>query len=714
MENTTPHQQNNSSGKKDLLRRLYFATAILLITSITVLFKLFDIQLVDRDQYRSLAKRQYERKIVVEAERGAIFDRNMNLLAVNLIYYSFGADPTEVENPDAIAGNFAKVFGKSKRYYLNRLQQTNSFVWLERKVAPRKAAKIQERKGLIKLQDLKRHYPYGKLAAQVLGFTDIDNRGVSGIEQTYDSLLAGKDGWAILQADAKNRLSPDSEYPSSEPEFGRNLVLSLDIIFQSIVEEELQATVDKYKAADGIAIIMSPNTGEVLAMANAPGFDPNRYSEYDKKSYRNRAITDIYEPGSTFKVLTAVAAIEEKIVKSTDLVFCENGVFRIHDIPIRDSHKHGYLSFSEVVEQSSNIGIIKTALKLGSDRYYQFARSVGIGNKTGIDLSGEVSGDLKNPVDWSGLSLPMISMGQEVSITAMQLANVYATIANGGTLYRPFMLKQVTDPEGVVLQNTEPNVIRKVSSQSTMLTVKDMLAHTVQKGTGKKANIDWLDVAGKTGTAQKFEMANQRYSKEHFVASFVGFFPVYNPQLVCLVIVNDPKGVIWGADVAAPTVRRIAERIVGTGSQFNQDLNRLLAVHEDSSALKVQFVPDLKFLPVSLAEKIAEESSLPFQFVGTGGFVRDQSIPQGNKIGDGEKLLLYLSEDTNRPDQKSNGKIRTPDVRGLSVRTALNKLLSEKLDVQVIGSGLVVSQYPKAGSYMNEGDKCVLECAVSR
>jgi cell division protein FtsI (penicillin-binding protein 3) len=703
---------------KKRVTRLRTVAITFLILVVGLVIRLFTVQLVDTDQYQLLAKRQYERRVTLYAERGIVYDRNMNKIAVNLINYSFAADPSFMKeaDKDKVAANFSAVFKKPKSEYRKLLSKPTAFVWLERRVSEMTAHQINDSiRGLIKLQSLRRHYPYGKAASAMLGFTNIDNQGASGIELDQQEFLGGQNGWAILQSDAIGRLRPNPDYPHQDPVNGRNIQLTVDMNYQTIAYQELEKTVTDYDADDGMVLIMSPNTGEILAMVNYPGFDPNTSEKYKSAElFRNRAITDLYEPGSTFKAFSAVAALEEKIRKPDDRINCENGQIKIYDRIIHDSKKHGNLSFIEVVQKSSNIGIIKTTQLLGEEKLYQYIRAFGFGNETGIDIEGEIRGELKHPAAWSGLSLPMISIGQEVGVTALQMANAYSAIANGGNLFKPYVIKSVIDPKDEDKTNrTDPQLIRTIASKETMTQVGAMLREAVLGGTGHRAQIKGVEVAGKTGTAQKIEQGSKTYSKDKYTASFAGFFPVRNPQLVFLVIVNNPRKSIWGEASAATTARSIVEKIINSSDAFAKSINRVMAeLEQDSTIEKNGLTPDVKYLNVETAVSILDKLEMPYRLIGKGDMVADQVWD----FDGGKKILLLKTgsqvsvSETQSADEFTGPAKRVPDVRGMSVRMAMNKLYEAGIDVKIKGNGFVIAQYPKAGKPVKNGERCVIQC----
>jgi len=709
------HNQLAPELRRKILR-LRFVTVFLLLWTVVLIVRLFNIQLIDHQEYEQMAKRQYERRVTVEAERGILYDRNMNKLVVNLMNTSFAADPSLISAHDKkyLATQFAKLFDHSQSDYQKLLDKKTAFVWLERKVDQSIADRINDSIfGLIKLQSLRRQYPYGPSGGQLIGFTDIDQKGLSGMERDLNDDLAGRQGWAVLQADALGRLQPSPEYPHEDPVQGNNVVLTIDAHYQSLAYSELSRTISDYHADDGLVIIMAPQTGEVLAMAHAPSFDPSNPEKTNPGLFRNRAITDMYEPGSTFKAFTATAAMEEGLVTPQELINCENGIIKIYGHKIHDSKKHGVLSFTQVVEQSSNIGTIKVAQRLGQDRLFQYVRAFGFGTETGVDLDGEVPGTLAFPTEWSGLSLPMISIGQEIGVTAIQLANAYSAIANGGTLMRPYLVKSILSPDGTVLRQTEPRVIRTVASRETMAKVATMLYDVVESGTGRRAAIKGVRMAGKTGTAQKIEKG--KYSTDKFTASFVGFFPADQPQLVFLVIVNSPRKSIWGEMSAAITARSIVEKIINSDDEVARRIHRVL-VESETTEPQANDVPNLVYMTVESARAVLDKLNMAYDIVGKGDWVASQewSGDAGNRRVKLIASVQIMADEMGEPNLSRDPSSRmVPDVRGLSIRSAINKLHAEGIDVKVKGSGFVVNQFPTPGARLQQGSVCVVQCRMS-
>ncbi|MBK8552722.1 MAG: penicillin-binding protein 2 [Ignavibacteria bacterium] len=551
-------------------RRINLFFVILFGIFIVILLKLINIQILDSEKYKIAARKQYENKIILTPYRGLIYDRNMNVLVSNSFEYSFAADPNMVEKPEEIAEIFSRTFGKSKEEYLTKLSSQNTaFIYLERRIAADKVFGLDtiNMSGVIVLKEPKRVYNYGSLASQVLGFTNIDNKGQTGIELSMEDELAGKEGFIIMQRDGKGNNRPSLEFPTKDSENGNNVVLTLDVNIQRFAEEELAEGVKTFNADGGKVIVMSVKTGEILAMTSYPTFDPNNISVSDTNGMKNAVISDIYEPGSTFKIITAAASIEEKLEDRNSMIATEN-LNEIKGIKITDVHGAASMSFQQAIEQSSNVAFSKISMKLGPERFYKYARDFGIGIYSGVELPGENKGILKRPIDFSGVSLPYMSIGYEVLINAMQLTNAYAAIANSGTMMRSYIIKKEFGKEGKVIYDSKPVAIRQVVSEKTARTLTSLFAGVVERGTGIDAKIDGLTIAGKTGTSQR--IIDGKYSSNSHNSSFVGYFPAEDPQIIITVILNNPKsGEYYGGKVSAPIFQKIANRIINFSGSTN-------------------------------------------------------------------------------------------------------------------------------------------------
>lgn len=523
-----------------------------------VLLRLADIMVLNHERLAAKAKIQQVKGEDVRMRRGMIFDRHGREVAVNMELESLYCDPAEVVSPEKSAFMLSDVTGKPSKALLTKLSSGGRFIWIDRKIEPDTAGRIKEMKikGLGFMPDAKRYYPKGHLASQIVGFVDVDNRGIEGLELKYDKYLTTNAGRVQFTRDASGKTLSQGVVMESK---GNNLVLTIDEGLQYMVEAELEKAMEKWRPSAAAAIMMDPMTGEILALANRPSFDPNIVASSKNFERRNRAITDCYEPGSTFKIIVGTAALEEKVVNLGTTFDCSRGVIEIGKRIIHDAHRHGVLTFKEVIQKSSNVGSIMIGMRLGKERIYKYAKAFGIGDKTGIDLPGEISGWIRPPDRWSGTSIGSIPIGQEVAVTPLQVLRAYAAIANGGVLVTPHVVSQIVTPDGEPLW-TPKLESKRVVSQRTAETFKDILKTVTEDGgTAKSASVDGNFVAGKTGTAQMIDPRTKRYSKEKFVSSFVGFVPADNPRIAMIVVIYEPKGQIYGGVVAAPVFKSIAE-----------------------------------------------------------------------------------------------------------------------------------------------------------
>lgn len=533
-----------------------FLTLLLALGGIAV--KLFAIQIHHGERFAERATKQYQRLVPLVSRRGTIFDRMGRELAVSLRVSSVFAHPAAVAAPAETARILAPVLGQPRRELQARLSSDKTFVWLQRQLEPHQASAIADLglKGVGLFPESRRFYPRQELAAHVLGMVGLDDRGLEGVEHLYDDLLGGKPQFVVAQQDALGRLVFRQEEPKA-PIF--DVYLTLDEVLQYISERELARAVERSGAKAGTVVILDPGSGEILALANHPTFDPNHYKKAGSGAKRNRASADYVEPGSIFKVILAAGALEEGIVRPTDQFHGEHGAIEVGGVTIRDHEKYGWLTVRQVLAQSSNVGAIKIGQKLGKSLYYHYISAFGFGSLTGVDLPGETPGLIRRPKGWSALSLPVLSLGHEVSVTPIQFATAFAAVANGGTLMRPHVVRSLRAHDGTPVRRVEPVVVRRVISEGTARTVLDMLTSAVEEGTGKEAAVPGYRVSGKTGTAQKVDPLTGRYSHRKVVASFVGAFPAEAPRLVILVMIDEPDTLRWGGSIAAPTFREIAQ-----------------------------------------------------------------------------------------------------------------------------------------------------------
>ncbi len=690
------------------IKRISFLLTLALLFWIILILWMAQLQLIDRGKYIQKAKSQYIMETKLASNRGNIYDRNAEYLAINRPALSVGVDVSKIKDPNYAAGKFAEILGGNQSYYLRQLTNGNHFIWLRRGIEDEIAPQFDSLKieGIRIVNEMRRYYPHTRLAANLVGFTDVDLNGLSGIELTQDKLLRGHPGRAFRQKDALGKTFAGMSQSIQKPESGKNIIVTIDNTYQLFAEEELKYTINEHKAEGGIVIVTNPGTGEILAMAVSPSFDPNDAGNFPPGSWRNRSITDTFEPGSTFKPFFMSAILEEEIKNPDDIIFCENGKYKIYDREIEDVSGYGWLTLRKIIEKSSNIGMTKLAQEIKPDVIYQYARDFGFGVKTGIEIGGEVSGELKNTIEWSRSTPIALAMGYEVSATALQMAMAYGAVANGGKLLKPRIYLDDFVNNSSNGKNSKPKMIRQVISEETSKILCSMLEHVVDEGTGTHASIPGLRVAGKTGTARKYDVKKQGYSTKEFISSFIGFFPADNPQILITVIIDNPKKDYFGGIVSAPTFKRIAQRIYRTLEIDTGERIKVSPININQSQ-EIQIVmPDLTSKTIEVGKKILNGLGLDYHIENTGQIIANQIPVPGTKVEQNSLVRLTLKN-----MKKSNGKYTTvPKVVGLTIREALNKLTYENLNVIVQGSGRVVKQNPLAGERIRIGARCVIEC----
>ncbi len=540
-------------------RRLDAVFLLLILFLFFCLSRLLYIQFFRSSYLADIARKQHSLFMELEPRRGTIFDINLKPLAINITVDSLYAAPNEMSDDDkeTAVRQVSQVLGMNQSLLRDRLSRKKSFVWIARKIPPEQsqAIKAMKIKGLGFVKESKRSYSNGYLASHIIGFAGLDNVGLAGIEMAFDQYLKGEPGWSLMLRDARQKTLDLSEKMVS-PKDGCDVVLTIDEVIQYIAERELEKAVKTYRAKAGTIIVMNPHTGAILALANRPTFDLNDFASVNKDCWRNRAVCDLFEPGSVFKIVTAAGCIEEKKVSEEDRFFCENGSYKFAGHVLHDHTSHGWLNFREVIEMSSNIGTCKAAQILGSDLLYKYIRLFGFGSKLGVDLPGEIPGMIKDPRFWSKTSITAVPMGQEVGVTSIQLASMVSVIANGGQLMRPYVVSEVRDKFGVPIKSYGPHMINKVISLETAERVKKILQGVVEEGTGQLAKMKDLPCAGKTGTAQKLE-PNGTYSHDQFMGSFIGFAPVDDPLVTIAVILDEPHP-YYGGVASAPAFKAVA------------------------------------------------------------------------------------------------------------------------------------------------------------
>src|SRR5947199_5437507 len=553
----------NSFTERSTVNRLLIVACLSLLWMTVVFGRLGYLQLFLHTEYMARAQRQQQRVIEITPKRGAIYDRNMHPLAMSIPVDSAFAVPAELGDQQLAARLLSGVLGIPREVLEARLESSHSFVWITRKLPPNKKEAVEalNLKGVYFQKENQRIYPKRDLASHVLGFVDLDEKGLGGIEYELDGKIRGKSEKIIVMADARQRWFDGGE---AQRERGLNVVLTLDEKIQYIAERELAAAIAKTHAMAGTVLVMNPNTGEILALANWPKFNPNAANDSPAEARMNRAVAALYEPGSTFKLITLAAAFDQGVTRPEEIFDCEHGAVYVAGYGIRAHKAFGLLRVADILAQSSDVGAIKIALRLGAPKFYDYIRAFGFGQQTGVDMPGESKGLLRRLENWSAISIGSISMGQEVGVTPIQLISAVSAIANGGMLYKPHVIAQLRRGDQVlpaegVLTPAEP---RRVIRAETAATLRQLMEGVVLNGTGPLARLDGWTAAGKTGSAQKIDPATGRYSARQLIASFTGFAPINNPAVTILVLLDSPVGQREGGQVAAPVFKRIAEQVL--------------------------------------------------------------------------------------------------------------------------------------------------------
>jgi len=541
------------------IRRRLVVTQILMVTAILLLCaKSFDIQIFQGKELSEKAENDYSRNIIIKGERGHILDQNMNKLGASIDAVTITACPAKINNPADAAKKIADLLDINQKKLKEILSSKRMFAWVERGVTPDQAEKIKALNiaGIYFENDSTRYYPNRSLAAQVIGFTGADDSGLEGLECRYNSILEGRTRKISLTRDGNGRILDYEKKRNSELK-GDSIVLTIDKKIQFLSEQALQQAVTNHQARSGMALVMKPGTGELLAIAHYPEFNPNNYKGYDRDAYRNRAVTDAFEPGSAMKVFTAAAALEKGVTPKT-IIFCEKGTYRIGSFTIHDTHSYEWLTISQIIQRSSNIGAAKITEAIGDKALYNCLSGFGFGSRTDIGITGESPGNLIPYKKWSKIDSGAISFGQGISTSALQLVTGISAIANGGNLMKPMLVKKIISREGEDIKEYHPEIIRRVISTGTSRELKAMMNLAVnEEGTGTKAAIDGYEICGKTGTAQKVSEGGKGYAKNKYTSVFAGFAPMENPELAILVIVDEPQKQYYGGDVAAPAFKTI-------------------------------------------------------------------------------------------------------------------------------------------------------------
>lgn len=650
---------------KDRAKYFFKLRACLVFVGFTLCFGLivvraYQLQVLERDKSLELAQHQYYYgSISLPPHRGTIYDAKERELAVSIKVNSLYAQPTKIENKRKVARKLAPILRIDVRKLQSLLSSPKSFVWLQRKITPAQQEKIEALgfDGVGFIPESRRFYPNSELGSHIIGFAGMDSQGLEGLEKVHDKCLRNTDEYVVLEKDALGRWIYIS---AGEKGFRSpyNLHLTLDLRIQYVAERELRRGVVDLNARAGMVVVMEPFTGKILAMAIQPSFNPNLFWEYSPDRWRNRVITDPFEPGSLLKVFLLAAALKEGIAKESDIFFCENGAYKIRGNVIHDIKRHGWLSLRNVIKFSSNIGACKVGESLGAEKFYHNLCAFGLNEKTGIDLVGEVIGRIRPPQLWSPVDLANISFGQGVSVTALQLITAFSCIANGGKLMRPYVVEKITDARRRVVVEFSPEVRRRVLSERSCRRITSILTKVVKRGgTGSLACLPDYEVAGKTGTAQKADRAKGGYSEEKIIASFMGFIPADDPRMAILVVLDEPTKSSYGGVGAAPIFKRIAHELM--------------------------------------------------QYMG----VRPKEGGMGKRLNIVKATPVRKQKERN---EKNHPHHLMPDLHGLSMRQALVRLETEKVRIRLAGSGILEEQRPNPGTPLEKGAEVFLRFAPTR
>jgi len=653
---------------------LKFRSRVVVIVSMMVLvwiglsMRLFQIQILDGSKYREQGSKQAQAQIPIPAVRGNIYDRYNKPLTRNIIKYSFATYPNKIGNPKMLANIMSNHFGRSPDYYNQKLTRNKTFTYLERNMNRNDCQEFLDElpPGLIVERDSRRFYPNGNIGAQLIGYTDPDSRGLTGLEQKFDHYLTGTAGWVVRQLSGKGKALPNNRFPTKTPLDGSNIQLTIDLDYQVVLHEELRRRIDETSAISAMGILMNPQTGAILAMATIPDFDANYPAKFPMETHKNRVLTDQFEPGSTFKFVAAAAALKYDLVNLDEEFFCENGQYTFAGEVVNDHEDYGLLTFPQIIENSSNVGMIKIAERIGSNRLYRTCRDFGFGMPTHINFAGESSGTLRRLENWSGFSIASVTMGQEVAVTTIQLAMAYSAIANGGFLMKPRLVSQIVNNNGKSVYREDPEVLRKISEPGVMKDLTAMLIRVVDTGTGTSARIPGWSIAGKTGTAEKF--IDGEYSTSKYISNFAGFFPAENPQIVGVIVLNEPRyGFHWGGIGAAPIFRRV--------------INRIINMDDSIQILKDKY-------------KNTEE---PLLMVDTYRKEHDKTDMFPKNLST-RAVYTQIAQNENA----------VPDVRGMSLLQAKVVFRQFGYQTKFNGSGQVFWQSPKPGTILAAGSICTI------
>jgi cell division protein FtsI (penicillin-binding protein 3) len=711
--------------------RLYALSGLLCLWLLTICLRLVYLQIFCYGDFERRAQRQQQRSFDLSPKRGVIYDRAGRELAMSIQVDSAFVVPSEAPDLSNTISLITRITKDDPRVVLADCRAHKTFCWVARKAD----AEVIERIRALNLQGIhyqkepKRFYPKRELAAQILGYVGTDDQGLSGLERQFNPQLQGKPGKLMISVDARKRWFASVE---KEPEAGNSVVLTVDQNIQYIAERELERGMQETHAIAGTVIVENPHTGEILALTNRPTFNPNIRKEIRNEALKDRAVSDVYEPGSTFKMVTISAGLEEKITRPDEMFDCQMGSIVINGMRIRDSKPHGVLSVADILAESSDVGAIKVALRLGDERFYKYIRAFGFGQQTGIELPGETRG-LTKPVErWSKVSIGAISMGQEIGISPLQLISLISTIANDGVHVPPRIVA------GTIMPQSTPQTIAfrpaegtRVVSSLTAAEMRQMLQGVVLHGTGRKAILEGYSSAGKTGTAQKVDPATGLYSKTKYVASFAGFAPINDPQIAVVVILDSAVGLHQGGQVSAPVFQRIMQQVleylhVPHDVQLPPSRQVLLARRdvpdaslEESSpdhlgaSLDMAEAGDAPAIPAAVKPSPIAAQVVPAALAARDGREPDHPAPAAPLTAEADSPA---TQSENSPPQKlpasgmvvldvEEGGIEVPSFLGKNLRVAIEAAEEAGLDLDAVGSGTAREQSPLPGAHVAAGSR---------
>ncbi|EGO61980.1 stage V sporulation protein D [Acetonema longum] len=690
-----------SASHVTIRKRLAWLFLFVTLVMIGLAGRLVYLQFFQSSWLTEHAADQRLRHIPVEAKRGIIFDRNGKELAVSVSTESLYAIPAQITDADQTAAKLAAILPLDRHLLVQKLKRRQAFIWLDRKIDDAAAQEIKKLNlpGIGLTQENRRHYPYENLASHVLGFTGIDSQGLDGIELTFDNYLRGRPGGIVVENDARGREIPYSSPRYVAPVEGNNVYLTIDIVIQQIVERELEQAMKNTQAKGGSILVMDPQTGELLAMASRPDYDPNRFAEYPSSAWRNIAVSNSYEPGSTFKIIPAAVALEEKLV-TLDSRFYDPGSVEVQGRHIHCHRRsgHGSQTFLQIVENSCNVGFVNVGLRIGKDRFYDYIDAFGFGRLTDVDLPGEAKGLVINRQKVKPINIATISIGQSIAVTPLQLVSAVSAVANGGKLLRPQIVREVQDHNGQFIRAFHPDVKVQVLDAATSKKMTGILESVVENGTGKNAYIPGMHIGGKTGTAQKAG-AGGGYASGKYVGSFIGMAPANAPRIVVLVVIDEPQGLYYGGQIAAPVASNVIKNVMQYLGLSAKDI-----APKPGDDTPHTTVPNVINLSLSEAVQELRKAGLDVKSDGTDGTISDQVPKPFSRVPQGSSILLYSAS-----PRFSASEVTVPSLEGYEPKQAIQLLSELGFIVETSGSGgTIVMQEPSAGKKVPAGSSVML------